>query len=143
MMYSIFFLFFFFIFLFTMHAFNYAFYCILLFYGYKKKVIHQDEWHLKYTLPQTDLNKGSNVSIYVWEFVSTCFLSVLIYAVGWLFCEIWLVNNTNNNRTQVNNRNTRKRCEICLKLAIKAPERRKWRLLMLFMLTLNIFQTFF
>ena len=28
---------------------------------------------------------------------------------------------------KVNNRNTRKRCEICSKLTIKTPERRHWR----------------
>ena len=28
---------------------------------------------------------------------------------------------------KINNRNTRTRCEICLKLTIKTPERRKWR----------------
>ena len=27
---------------------------------------------------------------------------------------------------KVNNRNTRTRCEICLKLTIKIPERRQW-----------------
>ena len=27
----------------------------------------------------------------------------------------------------VNNRNTRTRCEICSKLTIKTPERRQWR----------------
>ena len=28
---------------------------------------------------------------------------------------------------KVNNRNSRKRCEICSKLTIKIPERRQWR----------------
>ena len=28
---------------------------------------------------------------------------------------------------KVNNKNTRKRCEICSKLTIKTPERRHWR----------------
>ena len=28
---------------------------------------------------------------------------------------------------KVNNRNTRKRCEICSKLTIKTPKRRQWR----------------
>ena len=28
---------------------------------------------------------------------------------------------------KINNRNTRKRCEICSKLTIKTPERRQWR----------------
>ena len=30
-------------------------------------------------------------------------------------------------KSKVNNRNTRKRCEICSKLTIKTPERRHWR----------------
>ena len=29
---------------------------------------------------------------------------------------------------KINNRNTRRRCEICSKLTIKTPERRQWRL---------------
>ena len=32
-----------------------------------------------------------------------------------------------NYMFQVNNRNTRTRCEICSKLTIKTPERCKWR----------------
>ena len=32
-----------------------------------------------------------------------------------------------NYMFKVNNRNTRARCEICLKLTIKTPERRHWR----------------
>ena len=28
---------------------------------------------------------------------------------------------------KVNNRHTRRKCEICLKLTIKTPERRQWR----------------
>ena len=28
---------------------------------------------------------------------------------------------------KVNNRNTRARCKICLKVTIKTPERRQWR----------------
>ena len=44
---------------------------------------------------------------------------------------------------KVNNRNTRKRCEICSKLTIKIPERRQWRLLVSLLLTLNIFHTLF
>ena len=41
---------------------------------------------------------------------------------------------------KVNNRNTRKSCEICSKLTIKTPERRRSGV---FMLTLNIIHTFF
>ena len=33
---------------------------------------------------------------------------------------------------KVNNRNTRTRCEICLKLTIKIPERRHWRFIVNF-----------
>ena len=42
-----------------------------------------------------------------------------------------------------NNRNTRTRCEICSKLTIKAPERYQYRCSGVFMLTLNIFHTWF
>ena len=37
------------------------------------------------------------------------------------------INPTSNYMFEVNNRNTRTRCEICSKLTIKTPERRKWR----------------
>ena len=45
---------------------------------------------------------------------------------------------------KVNNRNTRKRCEICSKLTIKTPERRDVTgvVLVFLLLTLNIFHTF-
>ena len=43
---------------------------------------------------------------------------------------------------KVNNRNTRKRCEICSKLTIKTPERRQWRRSSL-LLILNILHTLF
>ena len=43
---------------------------------------------------------------------------------------------------KVNKKNTRKRCEICSKLTIKTPERRQW-LVLVFLLTLNIFHIFF
>ena len=33
----------------------------------------------------------------------------------------------NINLFKVSNSNTRKRCEICLKLRIKIPEKRQWR----------------
>ena len=50
--------------------------------------------------------------------------------------------NSKNNYNyffKVNNRNTKKRCEICSKFTIKAPERLEW---LVFLLTLNIFDTF-
>ena len=43
---------------------------------------------------------------------------------------------------KVNNRSTSKRCEICLKLTIKTPERRH-DVLMFLLLILNILHTFF
>ena len=46
---------------------------------------------------------------------------------------------------KVNNRNTRKRFEICLKLTIKTPERRQWLRSVVFyceLWTYNIFHTF-
>ena len=44
---------------------------------------------------------------------------------------------------KVNNRNTRKRCEIGSKLTIKAPERGHWRRSGVLLLTSNIFHTLF
>ena len=37
------------------------------------------------------------------------------------------MNLPGNYMLTVNNRNTRTRCEKCLKLTIKTPERRQWR----------------
>ena len=42
-----------------------------------------------------------------------------------------------------NNRNTRKRCEICSKLTIKIPNDVNDVVLVFLLLTLNIFRTFF
>ena len=47
------------------------------------------------------------------------------------------------NLLKVNKTNSRKRCEICLKLTIKTPERRHWRRIGVFIVTSNIFHTFF
>ena len=41
-------------------------------------------------------------------------------------------NPSRNYMFEVNNRNTRKRFDICSKLTIKAPERRQWRRLDVF-----------
>ena len=44
---------------------------------------------------------------------------------------------------KVNNRKTRKRCEICSKLTMKIPERRPDVVLVFLLLILNIFHAFF
>ena len=45
---------------------------------------------------------------------------------------------------KVNNRNTRTRCEICLKLTIKTPERRPPGIVLVsLLLALHIFHTLF
>ena len=70
-----------------------------------------------------------------------------IRIIAW--CWHWWVKQERNQRIfpaniylfNVNNRNTRKRCEICSKLTIKTPERRQWRL-MFSLLTLNMFHIF-
>ena len=51
----------------------------------------------------------------------------------------WSRNPANIYLFQVNNRNIRKRCEICLKLTIKTPD----IVLVVLLSTLNIFHTFF
>ena len=50
-------------------------------------------------------------------------------------------NPTNIYLFQVNNRSTIKRCKICLKLTVKAPERRQDAVLVFLLLILNIFYT--
>ena len=42
-------------------------------------------------------------------------------------CSMSTANPNNIYLFKVNNRNTIKRCKICLKLTIKTPERRQWR----------------
>ena len=57
-----------------------------------------------------------------------------------------LINSANIYLFKVNNRNTRKRCDICSKLTIKTSERRHRRRSDVFnvlMLTLNILDTSF
>ena len=44
---------------------------------------------------------------------------------------------------KVNYRSTTKRCKICSNLTIQTPERRQWRRSSVFLLTLNIFHTYF
>ena len=44
---------------------------------------------------------------------------------------------------KINNKYTRTRCEVYLKLTIKIPKRRHWRCSGVFSLTLNIFHTLF
>ena len=41
---------------------------------------------------------------------------------------------------KVNNRNTRKRCELCSKLTVKTPERRHWRHSGVFIVNLEHFR---
>ena len=44
---------------------------------------------------------------------------------------------------KVNNRNTRKKCEICSKLTIKTPERRQWCCSGVFIVNLEYISHFF
>ena len=67
-----------------------------------------------------------------WFQISFCFLKKL-------YKQVLRPYPANIYFFKASNRNTRKRCEICLKLTLKSPERRYWLLL----LTLNIFHTFF
>ena len=53
------------------------------------------------------------------------------------------VNWVNTNLFKVNNTNSRKRCEICSKLAIKTPEKRQRRRSGVFIVILNKSHTFF
>ena len=47
------------------------------------------------------------------RFIDNCLLNIGILAKEYIL--------------RINQRNTRKRCEICSKLTIKMPERRQWR----------------
>ena len=52
-------------------------------------------------------------------------------------------NPAKNYMFKVSNKNTRTRCEICSKLAIKTPERQQWQRSSLFLIALKIFHTLF
>ena len=52
-------------------------------------------------------------------------------------------NPANIYLRNVNDRNTRKRCEVCSTLTVKSPERHQWYYSGVFTLTLTIFCTFF
>ena len=61
-------------------------------------------------------------------------ISVKVNTCSWKFCEIFRTTTLQNTCpaniylfNKVNNRNTRKSCELCSKLTIKTPERRQWR----------------
>ena len=63
---------------------------------------------------QTSVTKGNSTCAFrYWILRFVIFVSCLIPAGNYMF--------------KVNNRNTKKRCEICSKLPIKASERRQWR----------------
>ena len=45
--------------------------------------------------------------------------------MGWMRL-IWAAVHSNHLPVKINNRNTRKRYEVCVKLTIKSPKRRQW-----------------
>ena len=67
-------------------------------------------------------------------------LSELISWLHLLTKDCLTSNPANMYLFKVNNRNTRKKCEICSNLAIKTPDA---VVLVFFLLTFNIFHTFF
>ena len=71
--------------------------------------------------------------------------NVHCYFTWWLWVAMRWSLPVNIYLFKDNNGNTRKRCEICSKLIIKAYEQRHWRdvVLLSLLLTLNIYHTFF
>ena len=49
-----------------------------------------------------------------------------VFPKSFIFSYMCIVNPAKIYSFKVNNRNTRKRCEMCSKLTIKTPERRQW-----------------
>ena len=70
--------------------------------------------------------EGILYSLLMWQNKETCslkskvFKSSNVIITGW-----WSLIPANIDLFKVNNRNNRKRCEICSKLTIKTPERRQ------------------
>ena len=54
-------------------------------------------------------------------------LSIIQFWLRLIPCFFAAHSPAGNHMFKVNNRNTRKRCEICSKLTIKTPEQRQWR----------------
>ena len=74
--------------------------------------IQQDFIWSTHTPSQTEnCNRQTTTTVFTWYFYG---VTRAIYRVG-------------NYMFRVNNRNTGRRCEICSKLTIKAPERHHWR----------------
>ena len=46
----------------------------------------------------------------------------------------WVANSANKYLFKVENRNTKKRCKICLKLPTETPEQSQWRLSVVFII---------
>ena len=65
------------------------------------------------------------------------------YRIEFVIFRTAISNPANIYLFKVNNRKTRKRCEICSKLTMKIPERRPDVVLVFLLLILNIFHTFF
>ena len=61
------------------------------------------------------------------HFVLISYLSPSFQYYATIFSENLFIDPANIYLVKVNNRNTRKRCEICSKLTIKTPERRQLR----------------
>ena len=73
-----------------------------------------------------------------------CFSDIFIFNLEYILPNIQVSSYTANiHLLKVNNRNTRKRYEICWKLSIKTVERRHCHGSVFLLLTLNMFQTFF
>ena len=65
------------------------------------------------------------------------------FGVSELYYFIISSNPANIYLFKVNNKNTRKRCEINSKLTIKTPERRQWRRLGVFIVNFEHISYFF
>ena len=66
----------------------------------------------------------------------------LCFELSGIFPWAWNGHSANIYLFKVNNRNTRKRCEICLKLIKQTPAQPHLPLQLILLVTLNIFNTF-
>ena len=90
--------------------------------------------------------KSSLQAIFIYHFL-TGFLSFIFLKPFSACCPLKSVDTKHHPANiylfKLNNRNTRKRCEICSKLTIKTPDDVIDVVLVFLLLTLNIFHTFF
>ena len=84
-------------------------------------------WHELITLTNHFFDEPGNSKT---DSFPSLVLTLIMFCSGYwcLLTHVWTLRYLANvYQFKVNNRNNRKRCEMCLKVIIKTPKRRRWR----------------